>query len=117
MSCAQCDELREEIAYLKSELGLNMEMARIHAVQQQFSLTTNEARLLLALFDASPRGLNRIQAFESMEHSSDEVLIKAVDVYVHRLRQKLGFEAIETIWGIGHTLSAATTTLIKEVLA
>lgn len=98
--------MAEEIAYLKSELGLSDKTTRSAVVQLAFSITAQEARALIALADAKGRVLTHNQLEDAMERSSGGELVKITGVYVSRLRKALGsFDAIETVWGQGYRIT------------
>jgi DNA-binding response OmpR family regulator len=47
----------------------------------------------------------KAQLFDAMESSQSDAVIKIVDVYICKLRRKLGLGAIVTAWGTGYALS------------
>ena len=43
--------------------------------------------------------------------------IKIIDVWVCKLRNKIGAECIETVWGSGYRLTAQGIEVVKSVLS
>jgi DNA-binding response OmpR family regulator len=71
-------------------------------------LSTLELRLLWSLLDADGRALSRDQLLDAIHGSGEgDVLDRAIDVYVKRLREKLGDDPakpryVETVRGLGY---------------
>lgn len=106
MTCERCADLEEQIAWLKSELGLTQDTSAVHALRGRFKIDPQQARLLLTLYEAHGRTLTTVflhEAISSREHTYGS---KLVHVRVMRLRKVLGKEAIETLYGLGYRLSA-----------
>jgi DNA-binding response OmpR family regulator len=78
--------------------------AAVLALQQRYGLTSREAEVLDALNRASPRALGREPLFLMVWGHDSEVGEKIVDVYITKLRAKLGRDAIRTVWGSGWAL-------------
>ena len=80
--------------------------ARIGA--QVVPLSALELRLLATLLDADGRALTRDQLLDGIHGSSEgDVLDRAIDVYIKRLREKLGDDAtnpryVATVRGVGY---------------
>lgn len=96
--------LETAIMWLEEMAGTEPEVA---ALQHQFGLTPNAARILAALNAASPRMLTKAQLYRVLYPADDEVEIKIIDVYLSRIRQRLAPGAIVTHWGLGYSLPAA----------
>jgi len=114
--CARCAELEEEVAYLKSELGLTQDTSSVHALRGRFKIDPQQARLLLTLYEANGRTLTTVflhEAISSREHTFGS---KLVHVRVMRLRKVLGKPAIETLYGLGYRLSAEGRALVCSAL-
>lgn len=99
----QIEELREEIAYLKSELGFSIDHDKLSRLKVASGLTKSEAGMLLALAQTS-RVMTREHLHECVTLWDGESP-KIVDVYVSRIRKKLP-DAIDTVWGLGYGISA-----------
>ena len=78
--------------------------AAVAALAAGHGLTPKEAEVLDALNSAFPRVMGReALLLRCWGHDSD-VGEKIVDVYVMKLRAKLGSYAIRTVWGVGWVL-------------
>lgn len=103
----QIAQLREEILWLRAELGLLMDEEQIFEVQRVFRVPRQEARLLLTLInsrlmtnDIAMYGLSQA----GYDYETDEDVVK---VYVCKLRRRLKplGVGIETAWGTGYYLN------------
>jgi DNA-binding response OmpR family regulator len=78
---------------------------------QPVLLTALELRLLWALLEADGRTLTRDQLLDAIHGTGEgEVLDRAIDVYVKRLREKLGDDPLEpryvaTVRGVGYRVA------------
>jgi DNA-binding response OmpR family regulator len=76
--------------------------------ERQVVLSALELRLLWALLDADGRALTRDQLLDAIHGTGEgDVLDRAIDVYVKRLREKLGDDPLEpryvvTVRGVGY---------------
>ncbi len=106
------DELVEENAWLKRELGMVQSGDRVTRLQRAYDLTENEARILLFLFDRRGSTVPHGAVMNALYSDSpdSEPQIKIISVYVCKLRKKLaermGADAIATVWGVGYALTA-----------
>jgi DNA-binding response OmpR family regulator len=72
------------------------------------ALSTLELRLLWALLDADGRALTRDQLLDAIHGTGEgDVLDRAIDVYVKRIREKLDDDPLEpryvaTVRGVGY---------------
>ena len=101
-------ETESEVRYRVD--GLEVDVAR-HAVRvdgRDVVLSLLELRLLVALLDAAGRILSRDQLLDAIHGVADgDVTDRAIDVYVKRLRAKLGDDAsrprfVATVRGAGY---------------
>lgn len=73
--------------------------------------------MLLALYRRHGRlPMSREALFESVWGLENEGEMRAVEVYVCRLRKKLGSETIKNIWGHGYSLAPDAAKRVKEQL-
>ncbi|MFN8993906.1 MAG: winged helix-turn-helix domain-containing protein [Pseudomonadota bacterium] len=79
-------------------------VAAVLALRQRYGLTSREAAVMDALNRASPRALGREQLLLTVWGHDSEVGDKIVDVYITKLRAKLGRDVIRTVWGSGWVL-------------
>ena len=69
---------------------------------KRVSLSANEFRILLTLFEASGRVLSRDQLQDRLYGSDSDIGSNTVAVYVHQLRRKLGDGVVVTELGFGY---------------
>jgi DNA-binding response OmpR family regulator len=62
---------------------------------------------LQALLDPPGRVLSLAQLEEKLYGWNEEIESNAVEVYIHRLRKKLGAEFIRNVRGVGYKVGAA----------
>jgi DNA-binding response OmpR family regulator len=79
-------------------------VAAVLALRQRYGLTSREAAVLEALNRASPRALGRESLFLAVWGHDSEAGDNIVDVYITKLRAKLGRDVIRTVWGSGWVL-------------
>ena len=72
---------------------------------QAVSLSRREYMLLKALMESSNRVLSKATLESRLYSWGEEVSSNAVEVHMHHLRKKLGVALINTIRGIGYTIS------------
>ncbi|MBA3771366.1 MAG: response regulator transcription factor [Ramlibacter sp.] len=65
-------------------------------------LSTREFAVLLALVEASPRVLSRLQIEAKLYNWDSALDSNAIEVHVHHLRRKLGENIIRTVRGVGY---------------
>lgn len=95
------------LAMSEIELGdLIVDRARGRVLRegQEIRLTSREWAVLDALISARGRVLSRSALEEKLYAFDDEIEGNAVEVYISRLRGKIGREAIETRRGLGYCL-------------
>jgi DNA-binding response OmpR family regulator len=114
--CARCQELEEEVAWLKGELGLRLDADKIAVLSNAFGFSPNQTKMALTLLASNGRPVTRIQLDEAMP-GAPERSYSYVSVYVSHIRQALGFDAIETVWGQGYRLTPAGAEKIRAALA
>jgi two-component system, OmpR family, response regulator ResD len=79
------------------------------------ALSALELRLLATLLDADGRALTRDQLLDGIHGTGEgDVLDRAIDVYIKRLREKLGDEAampryVATVRGVGYRAAGRVT--------
>ncbi len=94
---AQIDELKAEVAYLRSELGLSVSMVEVERLRRSLPLTPQQAQLLLALYARKGLPLSCHQLEERISRGEDYTS-RIVDVIVSQVRARIGAGAIERIW-------------------
>lgn len=115
MTCSHCEALQEEVAYLRSELGLRVDLDHQARLRQALSLRPQTARLILILHAARGRTVPRAQLEEALPGAEDRGS-NYLSVYVSFARKALGRDSIETVWGQGFRLSPATLAQLSLLL-
>lgn len=103
MTCAHCEELKAEVAFLKSELALDTDEARLGAVMRGSGLGPQTSRVLLFLHTRAGRFVGSAAIEEAMPeaHFAGRQSPTTVRVQIMRVRKALGDEGVETLWGTG----------------
>jgi hypothetical protein len=125
-SCARCADLEEQIAYLRSELGLQHDN-QAHRRVRDVMLTRNaggkvgrsgSVGLVMALYGAKGRPVTRWQLLETVASPSgnDERLPKIIDVWVCYARKTLGHDAIANVWGKGYCLTSTGMERVRAII-
>src|SRR5262249_12963215 len=99
--------------------GLRVDRARHRAELdgRDVALSALELRLLWTLLDADGRALSRDQLLDAIHGAGEgDVLDRAIDVYVKRLREKLADDPteprfVETVRGLGYRAAGPVTRL------
>ena len=90
------------------DLAIDLARHEVHRGADLLDLTRAELRLLLALVDADGRILTREALLDALYGGGEgDVLERTIDVYVRRLREKLGDDAehpryVLTVRGVGY---------------
>lgn len=111
------EELEEEVAYLRGELGLQKAAVR-SAKLADHGLTGLESALLVALYGANGRPLSRLVCEERMQaarHGGGESL-HVVNVYISKLRTKLGADVISNTREVGYALTDVGLAKVANML-
>lgn len=104
------DELFARVrALLRRHAGLTLDPASHEASfqGQPLTLSAREFALLQALLDPPGRVLSLAQLEEKLYGWNEEIESNAVEVYIHRLRKKLGAEFIRNVRGVGYKVASA----------
>lgn len=101
------EELEEEVAFLRDELGLSKQGARAAALVTAFGVTAMEAQLIAVLFGAKGRPVSNLILEERLETARNKGGSRPgfIGVYVCRLRKYLGPLSITNVWGQGYAMS------------
>ena len=127
MSCARCEQLEEEVAFLKSELGQGtadgdlqaLRMAMRHVAGRNRIGRSSPAAVVLTLYRAHGRILSKHQLMEALPPRAggdDDRIPKIVDVWVCRARIGIGRDSIENVWGRGYRLTPVGMARVAEIL-
>jgi DNA-binding response OmpR family regulator len=91
----------------RRDLVIDVERREVKLAGTPISLTAEEFDLLVALVAADGRVLTRATLLDALNPHSTEILERSIDVYVRRLRKKLGDDArkpqfVITVRGAGY---------------
>ena len=115
-------ELKDEIAYLRGELGLALDATKIHRLRKYFPGAGRVgAAMLLMLYAAKERGLSVLQLLEGVPRefrndNIDNIDQKQVSVVICRMRARMGDDVFENIWGFGYRLTEVGRKVVEEAL-
>lgn len=112
------EELEEEVAYLRSELGPRGDHDR-DKIMAALKTTVAETCLLSTLYAEKGRPVSNWRLAESSppgRMTEDRNDIAAVKVWVSRLRKKLGADTITTIFSLGYALTPRGIALVDAAL-
>jgi hypothetical protein len=100
------ERLQEEVAHLRRELGLVRDRSAETAFAARWGLTGTEAKVLSHLFQKKGGLATKESTMDALySGSADEPEIKIVDVFICKMRKKIGADRIETSWGRGYRLT------------
>jgi two-component system OmpR family response regulator len=85
-------------------LGIDTATRQVWRDGREVSLTAREWALLDCLIQRPGATVSKAQVEEAIYAFGSEIESNAVEVYVSRLRKKLGTDAIETVRGLGYKL-------------
>ncbi len=124
--CDRCAQLEEEIAWLRSELGLQQRADQIEKIKALFPTWSHDrtsrpqcAELLMALYNAKGRPVTHAQLAErvSAPTAREERCMEAVKVWVYGVRNTLGYDTISNVRGFGYKLTENGMARIAQALA
>jgi DNA-binding response OmpR family regulator len=107
-------QLEEEVAYLRSELGLAQDRERLSIIGRALGLSPAPAAILLCLYDTkrtvSIYGLE--EAYGSRAQGENNI----VSVYICRIRRALP-GGVDTVWRLGYRLSTKGRAALDALFA
>ncbi len=101
-------DLEVRVRYRLGDLDIDVARATVRVGDREVSLSVLELRLLVALLAADGRILTRDQLLDAIHGAAEaDVTDRAIDVYVKRLREKLGDDPsrprfVATVRGAGY---------------
>lgn len=97
------DDLVEELAWRRSEMGEGIRAHEIDSLRGTFGLTPQESHAVLILYRAKERGVTRAALLEHLpsKHRNEDAIGDHVRVVVSHIRRKMGRTTIKT-FGDGH---------------
>jgi len=87
------------------DVQLDVKARQVSLQGQSVPVSLREFDLLHALMRNSGRVLTREQLEQQMYSWGHEVESNTIEVHIHHLRRKLGAELIQTVRGVGYTIS------------
>jgi DNA-binding response OmpR family regulator len=117
---AEIAQLREERDYWKAEAEGRTDDGVRSTLQSVFGLARQEARLLEELRRRPGCALKEslfMAAWSEADKRGRDPSLKILDIYVCKLRRKLGADAIITRWGRGYELAPEMRARINQALA
>lgn len=116
--CEERDELREELAYVRETRG-GPDWIRVQ-LRDALRLTPNEAAILAKLYaDRAKPGVSRgvlLDLLLARGGGESEALPKILDVYVCRIKKKVGRrDIIVTVFGFGFRPTPEGAALVERV--
>lgn len=118
--CAHCADLEERIVWLEGELGWRQDRLRFLVLRDAFGLTPREAAILELLYGANGKPVPRHRLTNAGRAEGDEGdwgdPDNLLNIYVTRLRKRLGHDAIVTLRASGYALSLKGLALVGGAL-
>lgn len=101
------EELEEEVAFLRSELGQSCSDTELLELQKGTGLRPGETQVLMALHRAKGRLVSHAALFEAApaKWAGEDRNPEIVKVYISKIRSALGPNTIETGHGRGYRLT------------
>ena len=102
------DSMAPDEQLVRDDLVVDAARHEARIAGRQIALSALELRLLATLLDADGRALTRDQLLDGIHGTGEgDVLDRAIDVYIKRLREKLGDDAndpryVATVRGVGY---------------
>jgi DNA-binding response OmpR family regulator len=119
VTCPACDELRERVRYLESELGLNSEQHDLDRVRRVLNLKPQAARLLLALYSAKGRPVSRDQLLDVLKQGGQrrDLDPNTVNVQVFQIKRDSGMRLTEPATGHGYRINLQGMEAVRAALS
>lgn len=89
----------------RGSIDLDPASHRVMHNQQPIELSPREFNILQALLESEGEVVSRRRLEDMLYGWGDEVESNSVEVHIHRLRRKLGRDAIQTVRGAGYRLA------------
>lgn len=113
--CSECENLREKVAYLESELGLADEATLSADFHQMRGLTQIQVRILMALYRAHGRILSVSQLIDLT--GLDTMRIELMRVHIFNLRRRVGKDVIANSWSLGYRITPQGMAVVESMRA
>lgn len=119
--CDRCAALEDEVAWLKSELGLVVQQSDSYRQRRAIGLSPSEYYVARLLYDQRKRDFVSawvlIDGLEPLS-SSENVSSNTLKVYLSRIRRRLGGkDTILSVWSHGYRMSESGAAAYEKALA
>lgn len=88
--CSRCEELEEEVAYLRSELGEEIEADAADRVRRALRLSPDQAAIVLTLYRAGGRPVSMVRIDEALPVRAADRGLEVLRTKVSQIRRELG---------------------------
>lgn len=114
----QIEDLKVEVAYLRSELAMSVELDTVDRLKTALKVTTQQAKVLAVLHQLGGRPITYFALEERIarrELTPGSNLVRSV---VSQIRENLGHKIIRTVDGVpsGYAMSAAGLARVQAAL-
>lgn len=115
--CEHCGAVKddESVEVVFGDFTVSADRRSVYTLSERSPLTAKEADILLALIERARKGQYASKEMLLMRFFEESDFDKGLDVYTHRIRQKLlaiGTKSkIETIWGQGLSITEAQSAI------
>jgi hypothetical protein len=113
----QLEDAKTELAMLQRDIRHGRDEQDEILLQDRLGITPQQAAILFALYRAAPRTLGRLDLIEASNGLERDGGEGVAGVQICRIRQRIGPERIETVWGRGFRMSEMGVDLCDRVLA
>ena len=119
MTCPHCEEMRERIVWLESELGIQSHTALVEKLRPHAMINRGQtAQFIAVLWLAKGKPVSNFQLLEAipspMDVDRDPHIVR---MWASRARDAIGFfDSVRTIKGFGYQLTSAGVARVAEML-
>lgn len=108
--------LRDRVAYLEAELALarDDDSRRIERVMSGYRITVGQARLLIALARGGVLTLDQAVGLDLFR--IDDCDPRSLDSHIKRLRCRLPWLKIRSLYGLGYELEEESLVAVRKVM-
>ncbi len=113
------EDLEEHVAFLRSELGVQVHGDKIARIRQAYRATNSTAHMILRLYEARGKPVSVEQLLESLPSpsKSEDRSLQLVAVFGVRVREALGGQdTLENVRSFGYRLSDDARARVAIVL-
>lgn len=118
--CDERDDLRDEIANLRQDLGLATVLDECSRLKTRYGLEPSAAKILLTLYRSSTHVLRFEQVDDvtpATRQFRDRDPSSILKIWVWQIRKRIGRDSIETIWGEGYRLTPLGVSVVARALS